>query len=251
MDVLTKTVYAVTLLTGNFCILDVVQTLRVAQLKAENKMKSSSVVRVDVMNQALHTAALEAEAEARLSRRFLANISHELRTPLNSVIAFNTLVIEDDTACSVPTHVEYCSSALTAAESLLGIINQVLDYTQLENEVQLSSRLALAHEPYSILDVMDELVDIISSRVNIRKVDFTVEYDPILIDAGAKHVYVGDSFRLRQCLANLCDNAIKFSKHVGGEVLVKVFLTPMRWLTAKCRMKDRRRLPRARRPRRW
>jgi len=226
MDVLTKTVYAVTLLTGNFCILDVVQTLRVAQLKAENKMKSSSVVRVDVMNQALHTAALEAEAEARLSRRFLANISHELRTPLNSVIAFNTLVIEDDTACSVPTHVEYCSSALTAAESLLGIINQVLDYTQLENEVQLSSRLALAHEPYSILDVMDELVDIISSRVNIRKVDFTVEYDPILIDAGAKHVYVGDSFRLRQCLANLCDNAIKFSKHVGGEVLVKVFLTP-------------------------
>jgi len=225
IDVLTKTVYAVTLLTGNFCILDVVQTLRVAQLRAENKMKSSSVVRVDVMNQALHTAALEAEAEARLSRRFLANISHELRTPLNSVIAFNTLVIEDETSCSVPMHVEYCSSALTAAESLLGIINQVLDYTQLENEVQLSSCLALAHEPYSIRDVMDELVDIIGSRVNTRKVDFAVEYEPSLMDAGARHVFVGDSFRVRQCLANLCDNAIKFSKDVSGEVLVKVFTT--------------------------
>jgi signal transduction histidine kinase/ActR/RegA family two-component response regulator len=230
LDVLTggrcvgRTIYAVTLLTGNFCILDVVQTLRVAQLKAENRIKSSSVVRVDVMNQALHTQALEAEAEARLSRRFLANISHELRTPLNSVIAFNTLVVEDgDSPCSDSSHVEYCAAALTAAEALLGIINQVLDYTQLENEMQLSSKLELDNDLFSLRDVLDELLDIVGSRVNIRKVDFTMDVDLTLLGNEGKDVLFGDSFRLRQCLTNLCDNAIKFSKDVGGEVVVKVF----------------------------
>jgi signal transduction histidine kinase len=224
IDVATKCVYAATLLTGNFCIMDVVQTLRVAQLKAENKFKSSSVVRLDVMNQALNTAMLEAEAESRLARRFLANISHELRTPLNSVIAFNTLVVEDDSLCSVPAHIEYCSSALTAAESLLGIINQVLDYTSVDHEIQMSSRIALAHEPYSILDIMDEITDIVGSRVNNRKVDFGFELSPELMNAGAKNVFYGDSFRMRQCIVNLADNAIKFSKDLGGEVLVKVYM---------------------------
>ena len=214
-----------TLLTGNFCILDVVQTLRVAQLKAENRVKSSSVVRVDVMNRALHTQALEAEAEARLSRRFLANISHELRTPLNSVIAFNSLVLEDhvDHPCSDPSHGEYCAAALTAAESLLGIINQVLDYTQLENEMQLSSRLELENELFSLKDVCDELLDVVSSRVNVRKVDLTIDLDRSLLTNEGGDMLIGDSFRLRQCLTNLCDNAIKFSKDIGGEVVVKVF----------------------------
>ncbi len=201
-----------------------VQTLRVAQLKAENRIKSSSVVRVDVMNQALHTQALEAEAEARLSRRFLANISHELRTPLNSVIAFNTLVVEDgESSCSDPSHVEYCAAALTAAESLLGIINQVLDYTQVENEMQLSSNLELVNDLFSLRDVLDELLDIVGSRVNIRKVDFTMDIDLKLLGNEGNDVLFGDSFRLRQCLTNLCDNAIKFSKDIGGEVVVKVF----------------------------
>ena len=50
--------------------MDAVQTLRIAQIKAENDSKSASILRVDVMNQALKTAVLEAEASARLSRRF-------------------------------------------------------------------------------------------------------------------------------------------------------------------------------------
>ena len=73
IDVVTKSSYAVMLLTGNFCIMDVVQTLRMVQMKAENDMRSAALLRADVMNEALQTAALEAEASARLSRRFFAN----------------------------------------------------------------------------------------------------------------------------------------------------------------------------------
>ena len=73
IDVVTKSSYAVMLLTGNFCIMDVVQALRMVQMKAENDMRSAALLRADVMNEALQTAALEAEASARLSRRFFAN----------------------------------------------------------------------------------------------------------------------------------------------------------------------------------
>lgn len=79
IDVLTKAVYSVSLLTGNFCILDVMSTLRVAQMQAQRDSKANAVIKAEAINEALQTTALEAEAQARLTRRFLANISHELR----------------------------------------------------------------------------------------------------------------------------------------------------------------------------
>ena len=114
VDILTKSVYTVTLLTGNFCILDTVAEVRIAQLQAEKETKHKNVIRTELMNQALQvggregrercrglivceqTAMLEAETSSRLSRHFLANISHELRTPLNSVVAFNSLLLESE-----------------------------------------------------------------------------------------------------------------------------------------------------------
>jgi signal transduction histidine kinase len=87
----------------------------------------------------VQTAILEAEAASRLSRRFLANVSHELRTPLNSVIAYNTLILDEEktsNCCKCEEAEEHASSALTSAEALLGIINQILDYAQMDNEEQ-------------------------------------------------------------------------------------------------------------------
>ena len=223
IDVMAKAVYSVTLLTGNFCILDVVSTLRIAQMRADRNDKRSQIIRSDAINNALQTAALEAEASARLARRFLANISHELRTPLNSVIAFNTLIAEDDDPnCKVDNHKEYAASALTSAEALLGIISQVLDYAQLENEVQLSDNIHLVSEPFLLTDVCDQLADIVASRVNLRKVDFGILVHGECQNEGAASWLLGDAFRLRQVLINMCDNAIKFAREVAGEVSLTI-----------------------------
>jgi bacteriorhodopsin len=81
IDVLAKSVYAVTLLTGNFCLLDVISTLRIAQMRAERDDKRSQIIRSEAINEALQSAALEAEASARLSRRFLANVSAQTPIP--------------------------------------------------------------------------------------------------------------------------------------------------------------------------
>ena len=223
VDVMAKAVYSVTLLTGNFCILDVVSTLRIAQMRADRHDKRSQIIRSDAINNALQTAALEAEASARLARRFLANISHELRTPLNSVIAFNTLIAEDDDPnCKVDNHKEYAAAALTSAEALLGIISQVLDYAQLENEVQLSDNIHLVSEPFMLTDVCDQLADIVASRANLRKVDFGILVHGECQTEGAASWLLGDAFRLRQVLINMCDNAIKFAREVAGEVSLTI-----------------------------
>lgn len=80
-------------------------------------------VNLSSVNEALQVALLEAETSARLSHRFLANISHELRTPLNSVVAYNSLLLEDETLGK--THRDYVASATTSTDALLSIIDQV------------------------------------------------------------------------------------------------------------------------------
>jgi len=223
MDVVAKQVYSVTLLTGNFCIMDTVATLRLDQIQADRDETSNKVLRAEIMNRALQTQVVEAETSARLSRLFLANISHELRTPLNSVIAFNSLILEDGGLTAI--HQDYLRSSLTSAEALLGVINQVLEYAKLETQEDDNSlhMVDLDTKPFCLRQLCDELCDIVTSRVNTRGADFALD-NSCLWSPGVPHVLVGDSFRLRQCLINLCDNGIKFSRDEGGQVRLRIEL---------------------------
>ncbi len=101
------------------------------------------------------------------------------------MIAFNTLILEEEPG---PRHCakceeseEYSSSALTAAEALLGIINQVLDYTQMENEVLLSSNISLAYAPfrYTYADnirMIRMLRMLLSSNISLAYAPFRYTY---------------------------------------------------------------------------
>ena len=234
VDVLAKAIYTVALMTGNFCILDTVATLRLQQMETEKDSKERTVLRTEVMNRALQMACVEAETSARLSRKFIANISHELRTPLNSVVAFNSLLLEADDLNSI--HREYVSSSLTSAEALLGIINQVLEYAKLEAKADgsddgsqsskhemIPSSIDFTEKPFHLGELSDELSDIMAARVSGKQVDFAVQLC-LSCKLGTCPFLLGDSFRLRQCLINLCDNAVKFCRDEGGQVILSVRL---------------------------
>jgi signal transduction histidine kinase len=77
----------------------------------------------------LQKAKIEAESVSQLHRAFVANISHELRTPLNSIIAFNSLLMEDETLTEAQR--EFVSSAIVSAEALLGIIGAYWAFHQI------------------------------------------------------------------------------------------------------------------------
>jgi CheY-like chemotaxis protein len=143
-------------------------------------------------------------------------MSHELRTPLNGIIAFNELIAT--TTKVTPQQQEYLSVCRTSAEALMGVVNNVLDFSKFE-----VSELVLEKTHFRICKLMDDLIDITSSRALKNNVTLVMKYDSF--DTA---VVTGDQFRLRQVLINLVDNSLKFSKPYSEVIItVKKMHTPL------------------------
>lgn len=215
-DIFAKVMYSVLIQSGNFYVIDHVE--RIKALKQEQIITNAveTARRVTGANELLTAARDEAESVAQLHRTFIANMSHELRTPLNSVIAFNSLLLEGSELSDMNTG--YVHAAITSAEALLGMINQILEYAKLENcESNDGVAFEPAFEDFNLADICNELVDIVGRKADKNNVELIVDPDPQL---AALHLK-GDPFRLRQVLINICDNGIKFTKE-GGQVTVRV-----------------------------
>jgi len=172
---------------------------------------------VQAANLELSQSKAEAERVSQLHTSFVANITHELRTPLNSVIAFNSLLLEDDSL--KPEQTEYVRAAITSADALLGVIGQILEYAKLSKSSSAGGGEPdpVVSEPFELMDICNEVVDIVGQQASAHHVEFIVDIDPHL---GSKTL-LGDHFRLRQAIINVTNNAIKFTPE-RGEVVLRV-----------------------------
>lgn len=159
----------------------------------------------------LRTAKLAADGANRAKSEFLANMSHEIRSPMNAVLGMLTL-LRLTTLDS--RQLDYTCKAESAGRTLLGILNDILDFSRVE-----AGKLALDLHPFSIDQLLREASVILSANVGEKKIDILYELDSNLPDW-----VIGDSMRLQQVLINLAGNAIKFTQQ--GEVVVKVTLLP-------------------------
>jgi signal transduction histidine kinase/ActR/RegA family two-component response regulator len=150
----------------------------------------------------------EAQAANRVKSGFLANMSHELRTPLNGIIGFTQLVLYD--AETSAEHREYLETVERSAESLLKLIDGILDLSKIE-----ADRLDLDLAPFSLRDCVKGAVQTLSGAAREKGLDLAWEVDPESPDK-----VVGDCQRLRQVLLNLIGNGIKFTS--AGSVRVQV-----------------------------
>ena len=148
-----------------------------------------------------------AEAASVAKSSFLANMSHEIRTPMNAIIGLTQLALE--TRLDARQH-DYLSKVLRSSKSLLGILNDILDYSKIE-----AGRIEIEQIEFLLEDVLRATADLFSVSAEEKGLELLID-----IDSAVPEMLMGDSLRLGQVLDNLVGNAIKFTEH--GEVHVRV-----------------------------
>ncbi len=170
------------------------------------------VIRDITQRKALEAEVLEAKetavAAARVKSEFLANMSHELRTPLTSVIGFSGLLQASE---HLPAEERvYVERIATASEALLGVINDILDYSKLEADA-----IEMDPEPFDTRALVDGAAAIIESQCSAKGLTLNV-----VVAADTPERLTGDKGRLRQVMLNFLSNAAKFTAR--GAVTLKV-----------------------------
>lgn len=157
-------------------------------------------------NQALIRAKEDAVRRARARANFLASMSHEIRTPLNGVLGMLSLALEGNLHANQRDRLEI---ALNAGESLLGLLNDILDISKVE-----SGKLNLENIPFSVRKLVEECAVLHAQQAQAKAIELMTETDPTLPE-----IFLGDPTRTRQILNNLLSNAIKFTNEGSVRIL--------------------------------
>ena len=167
------------------------------------------VTAVKQLERELLFAKQAAESASQANRQFLANMSHELRTPVTGVIGMFELASQ---AASEEEKAQFLSTAASCSDELFHVVNDILDFSKIE-----ANELALDASSFNLRDCIVNLAEVSKHSCHVKGLSFAIDTDNRL-----PAEVVGDFRRLRQVLANLLSNALKFTEKGGISLTVSV-----------------------------
>jgi PAS domain S-box-containing protein len=191
--------------SGNKLIVGIIRDITERKWAEEKLQRANQQLTLSIAR-ANELATLAREASAAKSE-FLANMSHEIRTPLNGVIGMTELLLDTDLSSEQR---EYVQTINSSGESLMGLINDILDFSKIE-----ARKLEMVIQDFNLSDVLKYTTDLLSRSAQEKGLEVTC-----LVQPTVPMILRGDASRLRQILANLGGNAVKFTNR--GEVQIQV-----------------------------
>ena len=174
----------------------------------------------------------DAERANTAKSRFLANMSHEIRTPINTIIGMDELILREE-ASDVPrpyylSMIGYATDIKSASESLLSLINDILDISKIE-----SGKMNLVEQEYNTEDLIRSLTTMIRVRSEEKNLSFTLDIDPDI----PKRLY-GDMGKIKQVVLNLLTNSVKYTIEGGLSLSASLIKTEDRHCEICYKVKD-------------
>ena len=181
-------IFAVLLILGIYGLYRYYQSIKINQL-------------IQSKNKQLELANKKALSAVQAKSEFMANISHEIRTPLSGIIGLTDLLLKTQLS---QIQREYLLKTKTTSDTLLGVINDILDSSKIE-----SGKFTIHNETFGFLDLIDNIRDLFVYQAEEKNIKFYLD-----IDESIPPYFVGDALRIKQILNNLLSNAFKFT-HKG------------------------------------
>ena len=141
--------------------------------------------------------ALEEANKAQVA--FISNMSHEIRTPINAVLGMDEMIIRETSEEEIR---EYAYNIKNAGKTLLGIINDILDFTKIE-----AGKMDIIPQEYALSSIINDLMNMIEGRVRDKGLEFQLNMNPEI-----PHILYGDDVRIRQIILNILTNAVKYTE---------------------------------------
>lgn len=147
----------------------------------------------------LRIAKIEAESANEAKSQFLARMSHEIRTPINAVIGMNEIIMRESEEEETR---KYAHDIKTAADTLLGLINEILDSSKID-----AGMMEILSGPYELCSFLNDLYNMVLVKSNAKNLALNFEIDPEI-----PCEFYGDDMRIKQVLINLLSNAVKYTQ---------------------------------------
>ena len=140
-----------------------------------------------------------AQKASEAKSNFLSNVSHEIRTPINAVLGMDEMILRES---KDPAIRKYANDIMVSGRTLVSLINDLLDFSRIE-----AGKLEIIPVEYEMSSALNDLVNMISIKAEEKNLKFDIDVDETM-----PHLLIGDEIRVKQCIINILNNAVKYTQ---------------------------------------